>query len=61
MSGPHQLPLFHVVGFTGHRNLTDESRVALAIRSELDWLAREHPAQWIAGSSIASGADTLFA
>lgn len=61
MSAPNQLPLFHVVGFTGHRELADMDGVAQAIRAQLVWLRKEHPAQWIAGSSIASGADTLFA
>jgi len=61
MATPNQLPLFHVVGFTGHRELEDPAGVAKTIRGELARLVRERPAQWSALSSIASGGDMLFA
>ncbi|HWN05522.1 MAG TPA: hypothetical protein VNO53_00040 [Steroidobacteraceae bacterium] len=55
-----KLPQFHVVGFTGHRHLTEPARAARAIRSTLDMLRREVPGEWIALSSIAGGSDQLF-
>ena len=55
-----KLPQFHVVGFTGHRHLTDPAGAARAIRGALDALRREGPGEWIALSSIAGGGDQLF-
>jgi hypothetical protein len=56
-----RLPLFHVVGFTGHRRLTDAPGVADAIGEALALLQREAPGEWIALSSAAAGGDILFA
>src|SRR6188508_2388425 len=55
-----RLPLFNVVGFTGHRELADAAGAALAIREALAFLVRELPGEWIALSSIARGGDQLF-
>lgn len=55
-----QLPLFHVVGFSGHRQLADMAGVATAIRAALESLRKEAPGEWIALSSAAAGADLLF-
>lgn len=55
-----QLPLFHVVGFSGHRQLADPAGVARAIATILDELRREAPGEWIALSSVAAGADLIF-
>jgi hypothetical protein len=55
-----QLPLFHVVGFSGHRQLADIAGVAAAIRAALESLRSEAPGEWIALSSAAAGADLLF-
>src|SRR5688572_15313525 len=55
-----RLPQFHMVGFTGHRHLTDPAGAARAIRGALDALRREVPGEWIALSSIAGGSDQLF-
>lgn len=55
-----RLPQFHMVGFTGHRHLTDPAGAAAAIRGALDALRREVPGEWIALSSIAGGSDQLF-
>jgi len=55
-----RLPQFHMVGFTGHRHLTDSAGAARAIRGALDSLRREVPGEWIALSSIAGGSDQLF-
>jgi hypothetical protein len=55
-----QLPLFHVVGFSGHRQLESAAGVAEAIGAALKSLQREIPGEWIALSSIAGGSDQLF-
>ena len=56
-----QLPLFHVVGFTGHRQLADEARAAAHIRRALAGLREEATGEWIGVSSAATGSDLLFA
>jgi hypothetical protein len=55
-----RLPLFNVVGFTGHRQVADPAAAAAAIRDALEFLRREIPGEWIALSSIADGGDRLF-
>ena len=55
-----KLPLFHIVGFTGHRHMTDPAGAARAIRDALDALRREVPGEWIALSSDRGGSDQLF-
>lgn len=55
-----RLPMFHVVGFTGHRQLANPAESAAAIRVALESLRREFPGEWIALSSIANGSDQLF-
>lgn len=60
MAMPPTLPLFHVVGFTGHRQLNDIDGVARAVRAELEALRKESPGEWIALSSAAAGADLIF-
>jgi len=55
-----QLPQFHVVGFSGHRQLTDAAGAARVIQQALQILRKEVPGEWIALSSIASGGDQLF-
>ncbi len=55
-----RLPDFHVVGFTGHRQLADDVGAAAVIRASLEMLRRETPGEWIALSSIANGGDRLF-
>ena len=59
-SNSSQLPLFHVVGFSGHRQLADTNGVASAIRTALESLRSESPGEWIALASAAAGADLLF-
>lgn len=56
-----QIPQYHVVGFTGHRRLEDPEGVAKLIRSELENLISTHKGIWTALSSVAEGADMLFA
>ena len=55
-----QLPLFHVVGFSGHRHLADPGGVVVAIRAALEAIRHEAPGEWIALASAAAGADLLF-
>ncbi len=55
-----KLPLFHMVGFTGHRQLDDPDGASQAIREALGALLREVPGEWIALSSVARGSDQLF-
>jgi hypothetical protein len=55
-----QLPLFHVIGFTGHRQLDDPAGVAVAITTVLEELRRESPGEWVTLSSAAAGADLIF-
>jgi len=54
------LPLFHVVGFSGHRQLADQAGAAKAITAALQELQREARGEWIALSSVALGSDQLF-
>src|SRR4051812_13192431 len=56
-----QLPIFHVVGFTGHRQLRDAPAVERVVREILSGLHAEPGVEWIALSSVAAGSDTLFA
>src|ERR1700679_2914466 len=60
MNTPSALPLFHVVGFSGHRQLSDPAGVAKAIAEVLEDLRRQAPGEWIAMSSAAAGADLIF-
>jgi hypothetical protein len=55
-----QLPQFHVVGFSGHRQLGSAAGVAESIGAALKSLQCEVPGEWIALSSIAGGSDQLF-
>jgi hypothetical protein len=55
-----QLPQFHVVGFSGHRQLASADGAARAIRAALELLQRQAPGEWIALSSVAGGSDQLF-
>jgi hypothetical protein len=55
----HSGPL--IVGFTGHRRIENEKKVAAVLREVIDALHRDHGGDMIGRSSIASGGDTLFA
>ena len=61
MSEPTPLPLFHVVGFSGHRQIDRPVEAAAAIRRALEALKADGSGEWIALSSVALGGDTLFA
>jgi hypothetical protein len=55
------LPVFHVVGFTGHRQLRDPAAVERVLRDVLGGLRADSGVEWLALSSLAEGADMLFA
>jgi SMODS and SLOG-associating 2TM effector domain 1 len=55
------LPQFHVVGFTGHRQLADWDKARACIAEALAVLRREAPGEWIGVSSAAAGSDLVFA
>lgn len=55
-----RLPLFHVIGFSGHRQVADKDGAAKAIRAALETLRREVPGEWIGVSSVAVGSDQAF-
>ena len=58
---PDQLPIFHVVGFTGHRQLNDQAGVERVMREIITGLRKEQGVEWLALSSVAAGSDILFA
>ncbi len=60
MSESSELPLFHVVGFSGHRSVDNPQGVARAIATALESLRREAPGEWLALSSVADGSDQIF-
>ena len=60
MNASSQLPQFHIVGFTGHRQLDQPREIQGAVRAALESLRHEGPGEWIALSSAAAGADMLF-
>jgi hypothetical protein len=50
-----------VVGFTGHRRVRNEEKIAEALRDVIASIRRDLGRDMIGRSSIASGCDTLFA
>ena len=50
-----------VVGFTGHRRLENEKKIAQVLHEVIASIQRDLGREMIGRSSIASGADTLFA
>ncbi len=55
------LPLFHVVGFTGHRQLKDAAHAGAWLQQAMETLRNEGTGEWIGVSSAAAGSDLLFA
>jgi hypothetical protein len=60
MSDAAAIPLFHVVGFSGHRQISDPLAAGRAIRAALDSLRAEVAGEWIGLSSVAAGGDQAF-
>ena len=59
ISEPHSRPF--IVGFTGHRRVRNEEKIAEALRGVIASIRRDAGRGIIGRSSIASGGDTLFA
>ena len=55
------LPIFRIVGFTGHRQIQGVERLTAAMVAAFDVLKSATPDEWIALSSVADGSDQLFA
>lgn len=55
------LPQFHVVGFTGHRQLADPERAKACLGEAIAGLEQQAAGEWIGISSAALGSDLLFA
>ncbi len=60
MSLESEIPLFHVVGFSGHRQIADPSGLGRAIATALGSLRKQAPGEWLGLSSVAEGGDLLF-
>jgi hypothetical protein len=60
MTTPSEIPLFHVVGFSGHRQIADPDRLAGAIAAALESLRHKAQGEWLGLSSVAEGGDQLF-
>ncbi len=54
------LPIFRIVGFSGHRQIADVVGPARAIMEAVSELRRDAPGDWIGLSSVAAGSDQLF-
>src|SRR4051812_13644491 len=50
-----------IVGFTGHRQVENEEKVAAVLREVIASIRRDTGRDLIGRSSVASGGDTLFA
>jgi len=60
MTPESEIPLFHVVGFSGHRQIADASGLARAIGAALESLRQQAQGEWLGLSSVAEGGDQLF-
>jgi hypothetical protein len=60
MSASSTLPLFHVVGFSGHRQLKNADAISRAVKDALEMLRKESNGELVALSSVATGGDQLF-
>lgn len=60
MSAESEIPLFHVVGFSGHRQIGHPEGLARAIAAALESLRGQAPGEWLGLSSVAEGGDQLF-
>ena len=60
MSRASELPLLHVVGFSGHRQVENPEAVGAAIARALEDLRSDAAGEWIALSSVTEGSDQLF-
>lgn len=61
MADSDQLPVFHVIGFSGHRRVTNAKGIADVLREILSELRNKPGVEWLALSSVAAGSDIVFA
>jgi len=47
MTTPSRIPLFHVAGFSGHRQIADPGRLATAIAAALTSLMELAHGEWL--------------
>jgi hypothetical protein len=60
MPAESEIPLFHVVGFSGHRQIANPEGLAWAIAGALLSLRNQAKGEWLSLSSVAEGGDQLF-
>jgi hypothetical protein len=60
MSAKSEIPLFHVIGFSGHRQIANPTGLAKAIAAALQSLRTHAKGEWLGLSSVAEGGDLLF-
>jgi hypothetical protein len=60
MSADSEIPLFHVVGFSGHRQIAQSAGLADAISKALKSMLGQAKGEWLGLSSVAEGGDQLF-
>ena len=56
-----QLPIFHVIGFTGHRHIQDPAGLERTLQAILGEFTTGNGVEWLTLSSAAAGADLAFA
>jgi len=61
MADSDQLPVFHVIGFSGHRRVANAKGIADVLREILSELRNKPGVEWLALSSVAAGSDIVFA
>jgi hypothetical protein len=59
-SSGSRLPVFRIVGFTGHRQIGSGEHLTAAMAAAFDHLRSATTDEWIALSSVAEGSDQLF-
>ncbi len=60
MPAESEIPIFHVVGFSGHRQISDPPALGTAISKVLESLKEQVKGEWLGLSSIAEGGDQIF-
>jgi conflict system pore-forming effector with SLATT domain len=60
MNPESEIPLFHVVGFSGHRQIAEPAGLERAIAAALESLRQQAKGEWLGLSSVAEGGDQLF-
>jgi hypothetical protein len=60
MTTPSEIPVFHLVGFSGHRQVEDPAAVGEAISKALASLRTQAPGEWLGLASVAEGGDQIF-